>query len=75
MDQHGQVIDVLLSARRDLAAAWRFFTRAMRIGTVPVEITTDCAPVYPRVLDEFVPSALHTVERYANNRLRQITDC
>jgi transposase-like protein len=28
VDQHGQVIDVLLSARRDLAAARRFFTRA-----------------------------------------------
>ena len=26
VDQHGQVIDVLLSARRDLAAARRFFT-------------------------------------------------
>ena len=67
MDQHGQVIDVLLSARRDLAAARRFFTQAMRIGTVPVEVSTDRAPVYPRVLDELVPSALHTVERHANN--------
>jgi transposase-like protein len=28
--QHGQVIDVLLPARRNLAAARRFFTRAMR---------------------------------------------
>ena len=28
VDQHGQVIDVLLSTRRDLAAARRFFTRA-----------------------------------------------
>jgi IS6 family transposase len=33
-DQHGQVIDVLLSARRDLAAARHFFTRALRAGTV-----------------------------------------
>jgi IS6 family transposase len=24
-------------------------------------------PAYPRVLDELIPSALHTVERYANN--------
>jgi transposase, IS6 family len=67
VDQHGQVIDVLLSARRDLAAARRFFTRALRTGTVPVEVTTDRAPAYPRVLDELVPSALHTVERHANN--------
>ena len=67
VDQYGQVIDVLLSARRDLAAARRFFIRALRAGTIPVEVTTDRAPVYPRVLDELVPSALHTVEQYANN--------
>jgi len=57
----------LLSARRDLAAARLFFTRALRAGTVPVEVTIDRAPVYPRVLDELVPSALHTVEQHANN--------
>ena len=67
VDQHGQVIDVLLSARRDLAAARRFFARALRAGTVPAEVTTDRAPVYRRVLDELVPSVLHTVEQYANN--------
>jgi IS6 family transposase len=67
IDQHGQVIDVLLSRRRDLAAARRFFTRALRAGTVPAEVTTDRAAAYPRVLDELIPSALHTVERYANN--------
>jgi DDE domain len=31
IDQHGQVIDVLLSSRRDAAAARRFFTRALRM--------------------------------------------
>ena len=67
IDQYGQVIDVLLSERRDLAAARRFFTRALCAGTVPVEVTTDRAPAYPRILDELIPSALHTVERYANN--------
>ena len=61
VDQHGQVIDVLLSVRRDLAAARRFFTRALSAGTVPAEVTTDRAPFYPRVLDELVPSALHIV--------------
>jgi transposase, IS6 family len=34
VDQHGQVIDVLRSARRDLAAARRFFARALRAGIV-----------------------------------------
>jgi len=67
VDQRGQVIDVLLSVRGDLGAARCFLTQALRAGTVPVEVTTDRAPVYPRVLDELVPSALHTVEQFANN--------
>jgi IS6 family transposase len=67
IDQHDQVIDVLLAPRRDLTAARKFFTRALRAGTVPVEVTTDRAPAYPRVLDELVPHALHCVEQYANN--------
>jgi IS6 family transposase len=67
VDQHGQVIEVLLSDRRDLAAARRFFIRALRAGTVPAEVTTDRAPAYPRVLEELIPSAMHTVERYVNN--------
>jgi len=57
----------VLSVRRDLAAARRLFRRALREGTIPAEVTTDRAPAYPRVLDELIPSALHTIERYANN--------
>ena len=47
VDQHGQVIDVLLSARRDLAAARRFFTRALRAGTVPAEVPLTVLPPTP----------------------------
>ncbi len=32
-----------------------------------MEVTTDRAPVYLRVLDEAVPTAQHITERYANN--------
>lgn len=67
VDQDGQVIDVLLSTRRDLAAARRFFIQALHAGTDPAEVTTDRAPLYPRVLDELIPSEPHTVEQYANN--------
>ena len=35
--------------------------------TEPAEVTTDRAPAYPRVLDEYAPAALHVVEQYANN--------
>jgi IS6 family transposase len=69
VDQHGQVIDVLASTRRDCAAAQAFFSRALRHGPSPVEITTDRAPVYPRVIQEHVPAARHDTERYANNRV------
>jgi transposase-like protein len=48
IDQHGQVIDVLLSTRRDAAAARRFFTQALRrLKVIPSEVVTDAAPVYP----------------------------
>jgi IS6 family transposase len=69
IDQHGQVIDVLLSARRDTQAARRFFARALRmLKVIPGEVVTDAAPVYPGVLDELLPAAWHHVEQDANNR-------
>ncbi|MEU7803933.1 IS6 family transposase [Micromonospora arborensis] len=68
VDQHGQVIDVLVSARRDADAARRFFHRALStLKVTPSEVVTDAAAVYPGVLDELVPSAWHHVEQYANN--------
>jgi transposase-like protein len=53
VDQHGQVIDVLVCDRRDAAAARRFFQRALEVLKVtPSEVVTDAAPVYPAVLEE-----------------------
>jgi len=73
IDQHGQVIDVLVSPRRDTAAARRLFTRALQTVKVkPAEVVTDAAPVYPKVLDELIPAAWHHVERFANIRSRPI---
>jgi transposase, IS6 family len=67
VDQHGQVIDVLVSTRRDGEAARAFFTRALSCGPAPVEITTDRAPVYPRVVDELVAGACHITGQDENN--------
>jgi transposase-like protein len=67
IDQFGQVIDVLLSAKRNASAARRFFTGALAQHPRPVEVTSDRAPVYSKVLDELVPDACHVLERYANN--------
>jgi transposase-like protein len=67
VDQHGQVIDITLSRRRDLLAAKAFFVRALAVGVTPTEVTRDRAHAYLRVLDEYVPAACHVVEQYANN--------
>ncbi|MCK9905073.1 transposase [Parafrankia colletiae] len=69
VDQYGQVIDVLASTRRDQAAARRFFVRALTQGRRPVEVTTDKAPVYPRILDELLPEACHVNAVRENNRI------
>jgi transposase-like protein len=67
VDQFGQVIDVLVSSRRDGEAARRFFQRALSTLKVTKEVVTDAAAIYPAVLDELLPSAWHHVEQYANN--------
>jgi transposase-like protein len=54
--QFGQVIDVMVSQRRDLAAARRFFARALSVGLRPTEVTTDHASAYVRVLEELAPA-------------------
>jgi transposase-like protein len=67
IDQEGQVIDVLVSARRDAATARRFVQRALTMLKVtPSEVVTDAAPIYPAGLEELVSAAWHHVERHAN---------
>jgi transposase, IS6 family len=39
----------------------------MRLSVVPVEVTTDQAPVYPGVLEALLPAAWHRTDQYANN--------
>ena len=70
IDQFGQVIDVLLSPRRDREAARRFFARAIEQARIsPIEVTTDRYLIYPRVIDEMTPAAFHRTEVHANNPL------
>ena len=59
----------MVSQKRDLAATRRFFTRALDHGSSPIEVTTDRAPAYPRVLDELAPAACHGTEQYRNNSI------
>jgi transposase-like protein len=70
IDQFGQVIDVLVSPRRDATAARRFFQQDIGVTKVmPVEVVTDKAAAYPIVLDEVLPAVWHRTERYANNHI------
>jgi IS6 family transposase len=48
VDQHGQIIDVYVSPRRDTRAARRFFETALGAHGAPVEVVTDRAPALQR---------------------------
>ena len=69
VDQEGQVIDVFVSARRDLAAARRFFGRAITAHGHPQEVVTDLAQALETVVEELLPHAFHNTDQYANNRV------
>jgi len=44
VDQRGQVIDVYVSQRRDIASARTLFTAALSVHGDPAELITDRAP-------------------------------
>jgi IS6 family transposase len=68
VDQFGQVIDVYLSVRRNATAARVFFHSAIAVTqTEPVEVVTDRAQAYVRVIEDLLPGAWHHIEQYANN--------
>jgi len=69
VDQGGQVIDVCVSARRDIAAARRFFTAALGAHAEPGEVVTDRAPALAHGIADLLPVAFHNTDRYANNSI------
>jgi len=69
VDQHGQVIEVYVSKRRNITAARHFFAAALTAHGRPAEVTTDLAAPLLRVVDELIPEALHDTEQYSNNRI------
>jgi putative transposase len=72
VDQDGEVVDVYLQAKRDGAAAKRFFKRLLRsLGSEPRKIVTDKLRSYPVAHREIIPEAIHVTDQYANNRAEQ----
>jgi transposase, IS6 family len=70
VDSRGQTIDFLLSAKRDAAAAKRFFRKALaQPHTVnPRTITVDKNPAYPKSVTEMKEDG----ELWRRSRLRQV---
>ena len=72
VDQDGEVVDVFLQAKRDGAAAKRFFRRLLRShGGDPRKIVTDKLRSYPVAHREVMPETIHSTKQYENNRAEQ----
>ena len=69
VDQYGQVIDVFVSKRRNVAAATKFVEMMLAGRDRPREVTTDLAAPLLRVVDDLLPEVLHDTTQYANNRI------
>jgi len=69
VDQHGQVIDVYVSKRRNKLAARSFFKTTLLAHDEPVEVVTDLAQALETVIEEQIPRAFHNTKQYANNRV------
>ena len=65
VDQYGQVIDVFVSKRRNVAAATKFFDSMLAGRERPTEVTTDLAAPLLRVVDDLLPEVLHDTAQYA----------
>jgi|SRR5581483_1692101 len=73
IDRDGNLVDVLLSKKRDRAAAEAFFRSARTVTEkVPDRVTTDGHNSYPGAIKaEFGDTVIHRTNRYLNNHLEQ----
>ena len=72
VDQDGEVVDVFLQAKRDGAAAKRFFKRLLKShGDEPRKIVTDKLRSYGVAHRELMPDVIHSTVQYENNRAEQ----
>ena len=77
VDKHGHTVDFLLSEHRDIAAAKRFFTRAIKQHGVPEKITLDGYPATHTAIAELKQDGVLRLEtkiwtsKYLNNIIEQ----
>ena len=66
------MVDVYLQAKRDGAAAKRFFKRLLRShGGEPRKIVTDKLRSYGVAHRDLMPDVIHSTKQYENNRAEQ----
>ena len=69
VDQEGDVIDILVQARRDAAAARRFLRRLLKSQRrEPFRLVTDKLGSYRAAHRLVMPLVIHDTRQYANNR-------
>jgi transposase-like protein len=73
IDHNGNLVDSMLSEKRNMEAAKRFFQQAVAVvGSVPDQVTTDGHTSYPRAIREMMGNGVqHRTNKYLNNRLEQ----
>ena len=69
VDQHGNVLDVLVQSRRNALAAIKFFRRLLKgLRYVPRVLVTDKLAGYGPAHHVLMPALEHRQSKYLNNR-------
>jgi len=68
-DAEGDVLDILVQARRNTKAARRFFLRLVRQFGQPRVIVTDKLGSYVKPIQTIAPNADHRAHKGLNNRI------
>jgi putative transposase len=69
VDQHGNVLDILVTSRRDAKAATRFFRKLLTgLAYAPRVLVTDKLASYGVARRRLIPGVEHRQSKYLNNR-------
>jgi hypothetical protein len=73
VNQHGAVLDIVVTSRRDAKAATRFFPKLLtKSRYVPRVLVTDTLASYPVAHRGVMPGVEHRRSKYLNNRGREL---
>jgi putative transposase len=73
VDQHGNVLDILVTSRRDTRAATRFFRKLLTgLQYVPQVLVTDKLGSYAAARGRMLRSVEHRQSKYLNNRAENV---